>query len=206
MNLNHGYLDEASLTTNGNNKRRWNDGEEAGTAHGASGDENSNTATGNQFPMQAFKRLRVTHEDEDGDLFMSSPSRLFPPALHHSPLPPQHQQPLHDSLKHQTAGQETSSEHVTTTPMARNHVQAAPDTDYHNVNHVLGQLHQQRMEREQRQAALQNQYHPDSAHHSTNAMSPAASRAGSESASGSFHTPPTRRRKVVHLHTDSKLR
>jgi hypothetical protein len=203
MSFNHGYLDKASIPTSGNSKRRWNDGE-AGTPPAASGHENSNTTTGNQSPWQAFKRLRVTHEDEDGDLFMNSPGRLFPPALHQSP-PPQHQQPQHDWAKHQTAGQETSSENFMTTPVTCNPVHVAPDSDYHDVNHVLGQLHQQRMEREQRQAALQNQYYHDAGNHPTNARSPAVSRARSDSGSGTFHTPPTSRRKVVHLHTNSKL-
>jgi hypothetical protein len=212
MSFNHGYLNNALLPTSGNGKRRWNDGE-AGTPPANTGNENGNITTGNGSPWQAFKRLRVTHEDEDGDIFMNSPGRLFPPsAMHHSPPPQQQEQPQHEWGKHQTAGQETSSEHAMTTPVTHNPVQAtSPDTDYHYVNHALGQLHQQRMERERRQAALQNQHYHDAAHqhhhhhHPMNARSPAVSRARSDSGSGSFHTPPTSRRKVVHLHTNSKL-
>jgi hypothetical protein len=212
MSFNHGYLNNASLPTSGNGKRRWNDGE-AGTPPANSGNENNTTTTANGSPWQAFKRLRVTHEDEDGDLFMNSPARLFPPpAMHQSPPPQQqHHQAQHDWGKHQTAGQETSSEHAMTTPVTHNPVQDSPDADYHNVNHALGQLHQERMERERRQAALQNQHYQDAAHHHhhhrhhTNARSPAVSRARSDSGSGTFHTPPISRRKVVHLHTNSKL-
>jgi hypothetical protein len=212
MSFNHGYLNNALLPTSGNGKRRWNDGEAGTQPPSNTGNENGNIPTGNGSPWQAFKRLRVTHEDEDGDLFMNSPGQLFPPppAMHHSPPP---QQPQHDWGKHQTAGQETSSEHAMTTPVTHNPVQStSPDTDYHYVNHALGQLHQQRMERERRQAALQNQHYHDAAHqhhqhhhHPTDARSPAVSRARSDSGNGAFHTPPTSRRKVVHLHTNSKL-
>jgi hypothetical protein len=211
MSFNNGYLNQALLPTSGNGKRRWNDGE-AGTPPAPSGTENGNATSGNGSPWQAFKRLRVTREDEDGDICMNSPGRFFPPpAMHHSPPPPQQQQQQHQAQhdwgKHQTAGQETSSEHAT--PVTHNPVQDSPDADYHYVNHALGQLHQERMERERRQAALQNhQHYHDAAHHHyhpTNARSPAVSRARSDSGSGTFHTPPTSRRKVVHLHTNSKL-
>jgi hypothetical protein len=50
--------------------------------------------------------------------------------------------------------------HVTHNP-----VKDCPDAIYHNVNHALSQLHQERMERERRQAALQNQHFHDAAHH-----------------------------------------
>jgi hypothetical protein len=210
MNPNPGYANDGSLPTNGNSKRRWNDGMALEEARESSNrdNENSNHTTGSQSPWQAFKRLRVTHEDEDGDLFMNSPARLFPQGLHQQQQQqtPQHE---HDSCAHQTAGQETRSEDATTTPVARNPIQEAPDTDYKQVNHVLGNLHQQRLEREQRQsqAAMQNQDY--GAHHPINTRSPAVTRARSprDGGSQSFHTPPSRRRpKVVHLHTDSKLR
>jgi hypothetical protein len=210
MSFNHGYLNNASIPTSSNGKRRWNDGEAVGTPPANSGNENNNTTAGNGSPWQAFKRLRVTHEDEDGDFFMNSPGRLFPPpaaAMHHSPPPQQqHHQAQPDWAKHQTAGQETGSEHATTTPVTHNPVQDSPDADYQYVNHALGQLHQERMERERRQAALQNQHYQDAAHHHhTSTRSPAVGRERSDNGSGKFHTPPTSRRKVVHLHTNSKL-
>lgn len=198
---------------NSNAKRPWSatgGGQEA-QQHGHS--ENQQ----NRSPWQAFKRLRVTHADEDGDLFMHSPSRLVPQAPLHAAGTPQQQYSTAPTLpQHQTAGQETQSEqddrkpHATTSNRGS---QAPVDPSYQNVNHVLGQLHQQRMEREQRQAAVHhNGYHQDAAmHHSASASartpigrprSPARATTGG----GSFHTPPRRQRKVVHLHTDSKLR
>lgn len=151
-------------------------------------------------PWQAFKRLKVQeesslgnghndHDHNDDDMMIMSTT------------PPQRKSTVPQQERQQTPGQdsreETESSGFATTrrslwgPLDTNQV----DSQYPQVNSLLGDLHKERLLRHQHQES-QQQHHSESSAIST--------RKSSERHS-SFQTPPHRRRKVVHLHTNSKL-
>jgi hypothetical protein len=119
-----------------------------------SGNENNNTTTGNGSPW-SLQRLRVTHEDEDGDFLWTLPPVIS--STSNASFSTSHPATNNNTTgRNQTAGQK---------PVRARHVPLMctactvylSGCSYHNVNHALRQLHQERMERERRQAALQNQ-------------------------------------------------
>jgi hypothetical protein len=106
MSFNHGYLNNASMPTSGNGN---GDGTMEKQVLGLTVAMRTTTLQQVMESLASLKRLRVTHEDEDGDFFMNS-RRLFPPAIHQSPPPTlqQHHQAQHDWEK-PNGGAETSS-------------------------------------------------------------------------------------------------
>jgi hypothetical protein len=229
MDRHHTQGNDTSWEPHSNNNKRqwssWNDGEGDSPLDMLENTHNNSTS---RSPLQAFKRLKVTQHDEDGDLLMNSPPRMFPQTYsavaaykHSQQKQQQEHQPQYTAAQHhggddytryqQTAGQQTypvddiKERHATP---QQNHGGYAPDPSYSNVNSVLGQLHQQRLERERHQFAIQNQSYLDAIHHPANNRSPVGlSQSPRAETASSFHTPPARRKKgVVHLHTDSKLR
>jgi len=94
----------------------------------------------------------------------------------------------HQQSHYQSPGQETTD---TTHPSTSN--PSTEDADYKTVNHLLGQLHQQRLERE------------TTIHHATSNDHDTSTKQSSTSHYPYQTPPPRQRRQVKHLYTNSKL-
>lgn len=170
---------------------------------------------------QAFKRLRV-QEDDDTSMGQTPPrwnNHQHPPSYYREQRPSHHYQ--------QSAGQDSMSDDCRTPPAKMPaEYQGVPDTDYKSVNHVLGQLHRQRRLREQQESSSMNlnqrfaqqsmavHHHYHHGGGDSRPLTPSKRSADGMqtdyypqvTTTASYSTPPVnRRRKVVHLHTDSKL-
>ena len=124
-------------------------------------------------------------------------------------------QQYREPQRQQEAGQDTMSEGwVSPPPPPTATTQETPssdDVDYQSVNHILGALHLERKRREQ-QASAQQQTTPKSTTSSMQEDTPPiqqrqlAYQGTLQESKTSFRTPtPRKRKKVIHLHTDSKL-
>ena len=162
---------------------------------------------------QAFKRLHV-NEEESAIPMEQSPIRTPPVearALYHHHL---NQEPLYGSkaappnnnnnnnkVRHyQSPGQDTMSEGhstTTTTPTRTLNTTTQTDANYKTVNHFLGQLHQQRIQREvsvhMHSSLTTTTTNKQSSSTSTNPYDPI------------MPPPAPRRCQVKHLYTNSKL-
>lgn len=150
-------------------------------------------------PWKAMKRLRVADQETP----MASAGVVQEHTFHHIQHAHYNQQDHNDQ---QESGQKTMLEGwgpYPTLPYQQPSAAKSEDTDYQCVNHILGALHLERRQREQ------------VVHHQTTESSPSEPVSyfhtpvynSTRSYEHSYQTPPPKpgKRKVVQLHTNSKL-
>lgn len=164
-------------------------------------DDDDDSSTISSVWQHAFKRLRVN----DHDIYLPSNRGFGNENVYWAQsYPPQQQQQAASTQQHNTRLE-------LSTPPPKAPPVRPPDTDYRNNNEYLGQLHRERRLREQHQARCLFTAEKQAWNGLSTTMEESPVVAPGiyhRLADASVHTPTQQQqqsRKVVHLHTDSKL-